>query len=141
MLILIPLTIMIFLSILTVILGNDWSSIGASSSFGGSNSEGTFNVGTTADFSIDPLIGAIAIIIIIVGICAIIGIRLLDSGLSDQSQRTLTIGITYIGLWSLFSAMGEPLIRAIPSFGALIYIGLTIMYAIGVIQKIQGVKE
>ena len=103
--------------------------------------------GTTTSFeilntdvilNIDPIIGAISIIIIIATVGAIIGIQVLGSGLSSESVRVLIMAIAYTGIWTVLSILSFPLITSIEIFGSLIYVVLTIGYVIGIIQKFGG---
>ena len=89
--------------------------------------------------NIDPLTGAIAIIIALAMATSIIGLRVLGSGLSDESVRTLTIAIIYTSIWTVLSVLAYPLFAGIELFGVLIYVALTIVFVIGVIEKIAGV--
>lgn len=88
--------------------------------------------------NIDALTGAIAIIIALAMVTSVIGLRILGSGLSDESVRTLTIAIIYTGIWTLLSVLAYPLFASIELFGVLIYVALTIVFVIGVIEKIAG---
>lgn len=88
--------------------------------------------------NIDPLTGAIAIIMALAITVSIIGIKILGSGLSDESVRTLIIAITYTGIWTVLSILAYALLVSIEIFGLLIYVALTIGYVVGVIEKISG---
>jgi len=114
------------IAIMSVMLGASWGTGGTA--YGGSN----------FSFSIDPLVGALGIIIIITIIGTIFGLKLFGSGLSDESVRTIIIGLGYTGLWTTFSVISSPFLSAIPIFGTLFYVILTILYVIGVYNKIAG---
>lgn len=138
----ITLTIIIVLTILSVISGGDFASGTAE---GGLTNELIVN-GTTSTiqyeeydttFGIDPLTGAIALLIIIIAIASIIGLQIFGSGLSDTSVRAIRSAIMYIGLWSTFSLLALPLIFDIAIYGSIIYVILTIGYAIGVYKQIS----
>ena len=90
--------------------------------------------------NIDDLTGAIAIIITLAMITSVIGLRVLGSGLSDESVRTLTIAIIYTSIWTILSILAYSLFAIIELFGLLIYVCLTIIFVIGVIEKISGVS-
>ena len=90
--------------------------------------------------NIDELTGAIAIIIALAMITSVIGLRVLGSGLSDESVRTLTIAIIYTSIWTILSILAYSLFAIIELFGLLIYVCLTIIFVIGVIEKISGVS-
>lgn len=131
MLILIPLAILGFLTIFSIVAGSDWSEL--SSSLGTQN-----ELMTQYSFQIDEVFGAITILIVILSIVVIIGIRIFDSGLSDEAIRTITVIFMYLGIWALMSTFAHPLILQIEVFGALIYVILTIIYVIGIFQKITN---
>ncbi len=65
------------------------------------------------------------------------GISVLGSGLNPQSSRIIVLLTAYIGLWTSLSILAFSLINSIQVFGYIIYVSLTIAYAIGVIQKIS----
>ena len=88
--------------------------------------------------NIDPIIGAISIIIVVATVGAVIGIQILASGLSPESVRVLIMAIAYTGVWTVLSILSFPLITSIEIFGGLIYVILTIGYVIGIIQKLGG---
>ena len=109
-------------------------------------STGTVNQ-TSAIFSIENLMstfyidnaqGAIILIIALIGIIVVIGFRIFDIGLADETIRNLTIFIEYLVLWFIFSTLAYPLIISIEFFGGFIYLFLTIIYVIGIFQKSQS---
>lgn len=89
-------------------------------------------------FNIDPVIGFTATIIVIVVLASVLGIQVVGSGLSPTTVRVMVIGISYTGVWIVFSLLAEPLISSIEIFGGLLYVSLTIGYVVGVVQKIAG---
>jgi len=122
------LTVLIGLSVLSIVFGNDWI---------GYSLEGDLssNAAVPTSFNIDPLTGAIGILITIAVIGALFGLQLLDSGLNTQSVKFLIMAIGYAGLWLLFSMLAYDLIIQIEIFGALIYTILTIMYVVGILKR------
>ena len=88
-------------------------------------------------FSIDELQGAIVILIAITVGIAFVGIKVLGSGLSDPSVKVIITATVYTGLWLVLSVLASSLIFSIEIFGAIIYVVLTIIYVIGVIEKIS----
>lgn len=142
MLIEISLTILIIISLFSVITGSSLKEIGVESLTG----SGTFNETTSTfdissintTFYIDEFAGALVIIITIMIIATLIGLQIMGSGLSEHSVRIITIGISYFGIWSIFSVLSYQLILSIEIVGTLIYITLTIIFTIGIIQKITG---
>jgi len=142
MLIEISLTILIVISLFSVITGSSLKEISIESF----ESSGQFNETTSSwDFSninttfyIDEFAGALVIIITIMVIACLLGLQIMGSGLSEPSVRILTIGISYFGVWSIFSILSYQLIISIEIVGTLIYIVLTIIYTIGIINKMVG---
>ena len=140
MLIEISLTILIVISLFSVITGLSLKEIGIQSLTGSgvfNETTSTFdisNINTT--FYIDEFSGALVIIISIMIISTLIGLQIMGSGLSEQSVRVITIGISYFGIWTIFSVLSYQLIISIEIIGTLIYITLTIIFTIGIIQKI-----
>jgi len=89
-------------------------------------------------FNIDALTGALVWIIVVIAIVSVIGINIIGSGLSETSVHIITLGTAYTTIWIVLSLLASPLILSIEVFGALIYVVLTIIYAIGFINKISG---
>ncbi len=89
-------------------------------------------------FSIDLVAGAIPILITMIVIVIVLGITALATGLSPQTVKIATYLVFYVGIWFLLSQYAEPLIRSIEIFGGIVYVGLTIGYAIGVMQNLSG---
>ena len=137
------LTILVLLTFMSLILGTAWTDSLIQTTI---DSEALIDdVGSTFEvlntdiiLNIDPILGAVAMIIVIATVGALIGIQVLASGLSPESVRTLIIAIAYSGLWGVLSILALPLISSIEIFGSLIYITLTIGYVYGVIDKIGG---
>ena len=93
---------------------------------------------TDLTFAIDPLLGGLVILAVVITIAVIIGIQVLGSGLSPSSVSTIRTAVMYTGLWVTLSLTASPLIESISTVGSIIYISLTIIYIIGVFQRITG---
>lgn len=137
------LTILLVLTSLSFILGGVFVDVPMSISIKGSQKLGGIPTAwelPIGDFTlrIDPIVGLIAIFIVIIIVAAILGIQILASGLSPESVKFIMNAVLYFGIWSLLSVPCFNLIISIEIFGTLIYIILTIAYVIGVIQKISG---
>jgi len=87
-------------------------------------------------FEIDSLEGMIILLTTITTIATFTGVQVLGSGLSDSSVHTLVIVAIFSGIWIILSVLVAPLVWSIEIFGTLIYVLLTIAYAIGVVQKV-----
>lgn len=145
MLIIVPLFIIIVLTFISIIVGKDYISdtfvITIDNEALVEGNVSTFVVESTdVVFEVDALVGAIVIIIVIITIAGIIGIQVLGSGLSPESVRIIITATAYAGLWGTLSVLASGIIFDIELFGGVIYIGLTIVYVIGVLQKVSGVE-
>lgn len=89
-------------------------------------------------FEIDSLEGMIIILTTIITIATFTGIQVLGSGLSDSSVRTIVIIAIFSGIWIILSILIKDLIWSIEIFGTLMYVLLTVVYSIGVVQKVIG---
>ena len=142
MILALSLIILVVLSLFSVILGNSIIGSQVENVIGNdliiNGTTTTVNVNANALFSIDPFLGLIGMIIVLIVLATAVGIQVLGSGLSPETVRIIVIGTAYGGLWIMFSLLAEPLISSIAVFGSLIYISLTIGYIWGVVQKIAG---
>jgi hypothetical protein len=86
---------------------------------------------TTASFSINMIGGLLALIIGLTAVAVVAGIRVLGSGLSEKSVTIIYNSTVYYGLWGIFSALSIVLFSALPLFGMLLWLGLTLCYSIG----------
>ena len=146
MLIGLTLLIMIVLTFFSIILGESF--IGSIVNVGIDNT--ALVNGSTATYFVEAedllfqidtgslIIAGIVLISTVIAVASITGIQVLGSGLNTQSVRVIIIATSYIGLWASLSILAFNLITQIKVFGGLIYIGITIAYSIGVIQKISG---
>jgi len=139
MLIFLSLTCLILISVFAMITGSSIKTIGLEGITSGGNINQTqttydiTNLGQT--FYIDEFVGAMVIIIAVISICVIVGLRIFNTGLSEQSVKMITLGITYISIWSIFSTLSYDLIITIEVIGSLLYILLTVIYILGIVQK------
>lgn len=99
----------------------------------------TYNAGTSygVTVGINEVTGALAVVIALVALAVVVGIQVLGSGISEQSVKTIITVIGYASLWGVFSVLSSNLIISIELFGLIIYLILTIIYAIGVMNKIS----
>ena len=124
---------LIVLSFISIIFGNDFVQYTIEGEV-----RGDYLIIEQTYFNIDLMVGAIIIIITIASAVALIGLKILGTGLSDESVRTIIIAISYTTIWSVLSALAIPLLYSIDVFGILIYVALTIVFVIGVIEKMSG---
>jgi len=84
------------------------------------------------------------IIIITVSAIALglIGLNVFGSGLSSFSVKIIWNGIVFYGLWLIFSVTGFNFFSSIPHYvGAVFWIGLTLVYSLGVFEKMGSGGE
>ena len=123
---------LLVLSLVSIIFGNEFIGIDIKSiSIKGEQTYASKPI----FFNIDPLTIGLEIIIVIALACALLGIRFLGSGLSEQSVRLLSVSLCYTAIWAFLSLLAYPLIRTIEIFGIVLYILLTVLFTIGVIEK------
>ena len=132
--IIIALLPLIVLSFFSILIGNEFVRIEIDPTHVFSTAEGDFGSGP-AWFDFDPITTTLAVLIAIALGVALVGTRILGSGLSDKSVRIVGVGILYTAIWSFLSLLAYPLIRSIQEFGLTIYIVLTVLYTLGVIDK------
>lgn len=125
MLIIISLGLLLIITLFNVILGTSWESYTFSSDF-------------AVKVGIDEYMGALALILALVAVSAVSGVSCLGSGLADPSVRFVMLSVAYGSIWGILSVLAFNLIIAIEVFGAVIYVFLTILYTIGVIQRLAG---
>lgn len=75
--------------------------------------------------------GAVALLMIAIVAGCVAGISFLGSGLSTMSQLILFKSIVYGGLWGILSYGSYDMILTLPSYGAMLWMALTMVYAIG----------
>lgn len=82
----------------------------------------------------------IGLIVITIGAIALglIGLNVLGSGLSPFSVKIIWNGIVYYGLWTVFSVLGFNAITSLPIFGLFVWFILTLVYTLGVFNKMGG---
>lgn len=140
-----PLIIMLCVLIGSVIFGTS-SLSNAHSSTTISNQNITINgatgqVGTstttsnTFDLSTTDLILGILGVAIAAGIAA--GIQVLGSGGSVLTQELIIKSIMYVGFWGALTVVTSSMFFMVPIFGGLIYLALTVCYAIGFISDLR----
>ena len=135
MLISITILPLVILSFLSLVLGNEFVGL----FIGQENLAVELTELDPISFSLDPLLGAIVLVSAVAVAVMLLGLRILGSGLSDDSIRILCVALSYIGIWMFLSVLAMPLLLSIELFGALIYTALTIGYTIGVVEKMSGV--
>lgn len=91
--------------------------------------------------STNELILGVGILLGLIAIASLFGLRILGSGLSDESVRVIVFVTVYGGIWMLLSLLAWNLITQIEIFGYFIYAILSICYAVGCIQKFYGGKS
>ena len=146
MMLILSLGILVVLSMFSLILGNDFiagiANIAIDNEALVDGVSSTFEViGQDVIFSIDTtslIISGISLITTVIVVAGILGVSVLGSGLNPQSSRIIVLITAYVGIWLTLSILAFNLIVSIEIFGSVIYITLTLAYAVGVVQKISG---
>lgn len=146
MLIGLSLMIIIVLGFLSLIVGDDYISstvnIGIDNEVLLNGSITTYFVEQeTILFEIDTsvfIVAGIALLITVAVVAGITGITILGSGLTSASVKIIIMITAYTGIWISLSAICINLIASIQIFGSMIYIGITLMYVVGVVQNLSG---
>lgn len=142
LLILFPLVILLILTLFSFIFSFTYFSTSISSLVDTNSiingTTTTLQLGQTSNtFSIDPLLGALTWVAVIVILASALGIQVVGSGLSSISVKTIIISTAWISMFVILSLFGYPFIASIPyGFGNLLFIVLSIMYAFGIFQLI-----
>lgn len=132
------LIVLFALTLFSIITGNDLittaitENYSYTQSLNGSTSELTLE-GIATSLYLDPLIQAVIWISIIAGIIVLASLNILGSGLNESGSKWIGYSIFYISVWIILSTLSFPLIISIEIIGIVIYLALTITYAIGVI--------
>src|SRR3990170_2154111 len=92
--------------------------------------------GFVLNFGIDLTMGFLALIIGVVALGIGVGIKVLDSGLSENAQKIIFNSSYIYGFWGVFSALTYTLFSQIWTFGLIMWLGLTFIYTIGFFQTI-----
>ena len=144
-LIILTLSILMVITVLSLIAGNSFVEasmeglIDSNALINGTTT--TFEMtGTDTLFFIDPVQGAIIMLIAIFVIGAVIGLNVVGTGLNETSSRAVMYGLFYVGIWVILSVLAYPLIVSIELFGTLIYTVLTLLFTVGVVQKYLGAE-
>lgn len=103
---------------------------GTSTSIQVGNAEMAFDLNTTGYF--------IALIIGVGILAGVLGINFLGSGLSERAQRIIFNSIICYGFWGIFSALILTLLMAIPVFGLILWVVMTMVYTFGFFKRIEG---
>lgn len=137
------LAIMFVITLISIIGGNSFvnilieHTIDTTAIVNGSTNQFEIDL-TQQSFGLDPITGGIALVVAIAVVGGIISIQFLGSGLNDSGVRILLLSIFYGGLWTILSILAYNLIVAIEVFGLVIYLVLTIVYAMSVVGKYFG---
>lgn len=111
------------------------------------NSSGTYNVfdatgermmpdQQTIEFDIASSLGLVALIAAGIILAAVVGTRILGSGVSEESVSAIWKGTLLLAVWSVFSVLSMSMITAATILGPFFYLFLTIIYCLGVINQV-----
>lgn len=132
----IPLGVLAFLTLISIVSGNNFLSTAYIESQqyqqildGVSSAVELEDI--SADFSLDPLIFAVIWIMVIGGVGIASSITILATGLSTVGSRWVVGIVFFISIWLMLSTYPYPLIIAGGFIMETIYLGMTMSYAIG----------
>lgn len=140
-----PLAIMLLLTIFSVLYTGeeyitdtiDMSEIDSMQLNGTDTGGADLTVGESQEFDMWGLEGALLILIIAIAIGTVAGIKVLGSGLSDESVHILFSSTVFLGLWGVLSIVSIDFMFSV-IYTVMLWLVLTIMYVIGVTISING---
>lgn len=147
LLILVPLVLVVFSGVFAQIVGSDVlgsdlaGSLSGSGSFD-SNVGGTYNgtdvsFDTSTDvFTIDAEFGFMVTVAVTIGLLGALGFGLFGSGFDAISIKAIAISGFYFGMLGMFGVLASPLYASIPIWGTPLFIILTLVMALGVIDML-----
>lgn len=145
--IVIPLALLFFSALMGQLYEGSYTSA-SSGSFGDSGVSGSVFVNSSEsefvseDYSVssgwDFETGVLLFVVAMIAVGALVGIRVVGSGLSEQSVRIIYMSVALFGLWGLLSYFALDVLVSFPLFGWLIYFALTFVYGVGVFQQAGG---
>lgn len=124
----IPILIWLSLTIFSMVFGNVV------------NPEGVVVQGETWSANLSSASVGIATIVSLTALAVAVGVKILGSGLSDVTVKTIILITGYAGVWGVLISLSLPLINLIGMFGLILNVALTILYVIGVVQSLGGLS-
>lgn len=140
----IPLGILALLTLISLLTGNDFMATALVESqhyqqiLDGVSSAVEF-ADASADFTLDPLIFAVIWIVVIGVIAVASSITVLATGLGSGGSKWVVGMVFFISLWLMLSTYPYPMITAGGIVMDIIYLGMTISYAIGGVLTLMEV--
>lgn len=90
-----------------------------------------------SNISISSSLGIVALVIGIMALAAVVGLRIVGSGVSEESVSAIVKGSAFLALWAIFSVLSMDLIvLGADIFLPIVYFVLTLIYTLGVINQI-----
>lgn len=90
----------------------------------------------SSSFDISSSIGLIGLVVGLMALAAVVGIRVLGTGVSEESVSAILKGTALLAIWGIFSVLALALLIQIPMLGPVFYFVLTIIYTLGIINQI-----
>ena len=96
--------------------------------------------GYAGNISISTDLNNWVIILLAIGfVLALVGLKVMGSGLSDSSVKIIITATIYIVLWAILSVYSLNLLILIPmGIGNLLYSFLTVLYAVGCFMQLKN---
>lgn len=122
----------------TIIGTTDINTDGFTSAFNGTDSF-SFS-GTSLILGISYQDGILLSVVAIIAFIGIIGIRVVDTGISEYSVKAITnLSLWGIGIWGMLSILSFDAITASPyQMGWFLWLALTIFYLMGIFKSINS---
>lgn len=95
-------------------------------------------VSTSYTFDITSTLGLIALIIGFMAIAAVVGIKIVGSGIGENSSQIIMQFTMWLAIWGVFSAMALPFVMAMETLGTIVYFTLTLIYTLGLVMLTRG---
>lgn len=93
--------------------------------------------GSLGGIDIGSSIGFLALVIGVMALAAIVGLRVLGSGISEESVSAILKGGAFLAIWAVFSVLALDLITVAGDlFLPIVYFVLTAVYTLGIINQI-----
>lgn len=89
-------------------------------------------------FSMGTSLGIIGLVVAVIALAAVVGLKIVGSGIGEFSSRTIVLATGFVTMWGLFSVLAIGGITSIPLFGSVFYFFLTGLYTIGVLDIVGG---
>ena len=81
--------------------------------------------------------GVMALLTIAIAVGIVGGITVFGSGISEYSQSIIFQTTVYVAIWAVCTLAIYDVVQSVPILAAIIWLSMTLMYAIGIIQEVK----